>query len=199
MIKYIVVALLGIIFTACTSTRAHVSEYRITPSVEVQALNQGQCSQKSIKVAHTFSSDLYRTLEMNYAQGEYKLDTYTQSQWAVSLNRAVNAQLVNMLNASKLFKTVQVAESRTKNDYVLETNIEDFMQYFDEDAQHSVAKVKISMTLIEAKSTKIVASNIFTTEVETQELNAAAGVKALNKALGNVLKESSLWLEAVCQ
>ena len=199
MIKFLLAALLAVVFTSCTSTHAHISEYRIAPEVNIKALQQGKCADKTIKVGQTFSSSLYRRLDMNYAQDGYKLDTYTESQWAISLNHAVNAQLVNMLNASNIFKSVQVSKSRSSSNYILETNIENFMQYFDSSAKKSTVKVKISMTLIDSRSTKVVASKIFMANVPSKELDADGGVKALNIALGNVLVDSSLWLEAVCK
>jgi len=199
MVKFLVVALLAFVFTSCTSTRAHISEYKIAPNLEIKKLKKGKCSNKSIKVTQTFSSSLYRNLNMNYAQGSYEIGTFTESQWSVSPNQAVNAQLVNMLNASELFQSVQVAQSRTKNDYILETNIEDFMQYFDTNEKKSLVRVKMSMTLIDVKSNKVLASKIFKTELPAKEFNAASGVEALNLALGSILEKSSLWFEKVCQ
>jgi cholesterol transport system auxiliary component len=199
MVKFLALAFVALFFTACTSTTAHITEYRIDPELKIPPLQKGKCSQKTIKVTQTFSSNLYRNLDMNYGHGKYKLDTFTESQWAISLNHAINAQLVAMLNASDLFKNVQVAASRTSNDYILETNIEEFMQYFDEEAKTSQVKVKISMSLLESKTSKVLVSKTFTAELPAKEFNADAGVAALNFALSNVLKDGALWLEEVCQ
>jgi cholesterol transport system auxiliary component len=135
---------------------------------------------------------------MSYAQGEYKQDNFSQSEWAESPNKAITNQIARYIQLSKLFKSTQIAKSRTKSEMVLETNIEDFMQYFSQDEKTSYANIVITFTLIDSKN-NIISSKRFTSKVDVKTLDAEGGVEALNKALENVLVDMGNWLGESCQ
>ena len=86
-----------------------------------------------------------------------------------------------------------------KNGLILETNIEDFMQYFSEDEKESFVQVRINLTLIDVKTSKVLATKTFESKIKVDSINSDAGVKQLNIALENVLKSSAEWFGEVCQ
>ena len=88
---------------------------------------------------------------------------------------------------------------QSNSDLVLETNIEDFAQYYNEDLSESFAKVTISFSLIDLKTNKVIASQIFKSKVVADSNDALGGADALNKALGDVLSKSTLWLGGICR
>ena len=199
MIKFCIALLIGLFFVSCTTIQPHIEEYRISPQLHLETSKAQKCSNKSLKVGQTFSSNLLMSMDMNYGVGTYKLNSFNQSQWALSPNRAINAEIAKILRESNLFKNVQISKSRSKTDYYLESNIEDFMQYFSEDEKSSFVNVRISMSLIERKTGEVIATKIFSKRLQTKELNAASGVEELNRALKDVLSESALWFDELCQ
>jgi ABC-type uncharacterized transport system auxiliary subunit len=199
MIKIFTALFITLFFVSCATVQPHVEEYRIAPQVQLKQFKAQECRENSIKVGQTFSSNLLMSMDMNYGVGSYQLDTFNQSQWALSPNRAINMAISEMLRDTKLFKNVQIAKSRSKTDFYLESNIEDFMQYFSEDKKQSFVNVRISMSLIDRKTSQVLATKIFSKKLPTKELNAASGVIELNKALQDVLSQSALWFEGVCQ
>lgn len=199
MIKIFIALVTALFFISCARVQPSIVEYRISPQVQLKQLKAQECREKSIKVGQTFSSNLLMSMDMNYGVGSYQLNTFNQSQWALSPNRAINMAIAEMLRDTNLFKNVQIAKSRSKTDFYLESNIEDFMQYFSKDEKQSFVNVRISMSLIDRKTSQVLATKIFSKKLPTKELNASSGVIELNKALQDVLSQSALWFEEVCQ
>jgi len=193
------ITLIIFLFVGCSTTTPAVSEYRINVESTASTFTQTGCQEESLKVAQAFSPTSLMTHEMNYGQGSYKQYKFTQSQWAESPNRAISAEIVEHIKSTKLFKNVQISKSRSKNGLLLETNIEDFMQYFSEDEQESFVSVRISLTLIDVETSKVVATKTFKSKIEVDSIDADAGVKHLNIALENILKSSGEWLSEVCR
>jgi len=197
--KILVIILVTYFLSGCTTVRPHISEYRINPNLQTKDLKNGTCSSQSLKIAQAFSSSALMSKNMNYLLGEFKQESYTQSQWSESPNRAITSELVKMLQNSQLFKNVQIYKSRTKSHLLLETNIEDFMQYYSADEKRSYVNVQVNLTLIDTQTNKVVTSKSFSNKLKVDTLSADGGVKALNSALQNVLLEQREWLSEVCK
>ncbi len=193
------ITLITFLLVGCSTTTPAVSEYRINVESIPSAFTQTGCKEDSLKVAQAFSSTSLMSHEMNYGQGTHKQYKFTQSQWAESPNRAISAEIVEYLKSTKLFKNVQISKSRSKNGLVLETNIEDFMQYFSEDEKESFVQVRINLTLIDAENSKVLATKTFESKIKIDSINADTGVQYLNIALENVLNSSGEWLSEVCK
>ena len=199
MFKIIFIALSVALFSGCVmTTAAPMNEYRVNANLSFSALNEGQCHKKSLKVAQAFSANSLKSLKMRYAQGENKLFNYSQSQWALSPNQAITSEIITLLKDLELFSSVQIAKSVSRNDMLLEISIDEFMQYFSADAKSSYVKVAISFTLLERNSKKIFATKTFREKSDVVLLNAGGGVKALNTSLRNILLQSSIWFEDIC-
>ena len=197
--KLLLILLSAFLFIGCSTTTPAISEYRISVKPHIPVFTQTGCKDESLKVAQAFSSTSLMTHDMNYGQGTHKQYKFTQSQWAESPNRAITTAIVEYLKSTKLFKNVQISKSRSKNGLILETNIEDFMQYFSEDEKESFVLVRIDFTLIDVKTGKVLATQTFDSNIKVDSMNAEAGVKHLNIALENVLNNSGKWLSEVCK
>lgn len=198
MIKLLLIGL-AILISGCSTSIPAVAEYRINVEPSSTEFTVEGCKKKSLKIAQAFSSSSLMTLDMKYGQGNHKQYTFTQSQWAESPNRAITAEVLEYIKSTKLFKNVQISKSRSKNGLLLETNIEDFMQYFSEDEKESFVGVSINLTLIDVKTSKVLATKTFKSKIKVSDLNAGTGVKYLNSALKNVLDDSGVWLSEVCK
>lgn len=198
--KLLLIALITFLFAGCSTSTPAVSEYRINIEPSSSYLfTQTGCKEQSLKVAQAFSSTSLMTQDMNYGEGAHKQYTFTQSQWAESPNRAISAEILEYIKSTELFKNVQISKSRSKNGLLLETNIEDFMQYFSADEKESFVQVRINLTLIDVKTSRVLATKTFDSRVEVESINAEAGVQHLNIALKSILDESGEWLGEVCK
>ena len=197
--KYLIISLVVILFVGCTTMVPPKTEFRINPNMPELQLRGMECKDSSLKVAQAFSSSNLMSIDMNYAQGNSKQYIYSKSQWSVAPNKAITDKFLELLRDTNLFNSVQVSKSRSKSDYILEINIEDFMQYFNENSSSSYAKATISLSLIETKTSITFATKTFTTKVDIESLDANGGVEGLNSALGDILSQSAEWFGKVCK
>ena len=198
-LSFLPLSLFLFLFVGCAKNTPSVSEYRISVKENVKEFPQSGCRDKSLKIAQAFSSSALTTQKMNYAQGDYKQFVFSQAQWAISPNRAVTSEILKHVKSTKLFKNVQISKSRIRNGFLLETNIEEFMQYFSKDEQESYAKVSVNLALIDTKTNKVTATTTFSRRVEAETIDAYGGVVALNKALNYVVLDSADWFGEVCR
>jgi len=198
--KYIIISLLAILFSGCiTTTTPAKSEFRVNSHMPSKKFTSLGCKNKSLKVAQAFSQNSIMSHTMSYAQGDFKQYAYSASQWSTAPNRAITAEFLTMIRNSKLFKSVQISKSRSKNDFILEISIEDFMQYFNSNSTSSYANVVISLALIDSKTNSVFATKIFNAKVDVKSLDAKGGVDGLNSALSDILSQSNDWLGEVCK
>ncbi len=194
-----ILILLGIVLlSGCATTKTSITEYRVVAKTsKAQSVVDG-CKEKSLKIAQAFSSSSLMSLKMDYVQEESKIFSYSQAHWNESPNHSVTMEILKEIRDSKLFKNVQISRSRSKNSWILETNIEDFLQYYSEGLKDSFAKVIISLTLIDSKTNSVIATKTFSSKINTNSLDAEGGVEALNRALSDVLTQNIEWLNGVC-
>lgn len=197
--KYILAIVSLLILNACTVVQAPISEYRIVTHKHKVLLDSSSCRDKSLKVSQAFSADSLMSEKMKYVQNEYGEYSFRESKWSRTPNGAITDAITKSVRASKLFQSVQGYKSRSKSDYILESNIEEFIQYFTSDAKSSYVSAIISVFLVDARSGKTLQSHQISKRVDVKELNAEGGVKALNRALNEILVENKLWLNEVCR
>ena len=198
--RYIVFSLFVVFFSGCVTTKVPAkSEYRINSQIEVSKNDAQNCKEKSLRVAQAFSSSTFMSNNMMYALGDLKQYAYAESLWAENPNTVITSKFFRLIRETELFKSVQISKSRSRNDYILEINIEDFMQYFNPQSTHSYANVSISVTLIDVKSNRAFATHSFNEKVDAKSLNAEGGVAALTIALNNILKDTNTWITGVCK
>ncbi len=199
MYKIIFVIIAVFLLSGCTTTHPPMTEFRVNTELKVMNSDSTKCLDKSLKVAQSFSTTAIMSVKMNYAQGSHKQYVYSESQWADSPDRAINAEIVKLLQTTKLFKSVLTSKSRSQSDLILEINIEDFMQYFNDDASKSYVNAVISLSLLDTATNSVIATNTFESRVDTKSLDADGGVEALNKALIDVLEQINIWFIGVCK
>ena len=198
--RYILIISLVVLFSGCISTKIPPkSEFRINPNTKVKTYTNDGCKDKSLKVTQAFSSNSLLSQNMYYGLGNTKQYIYSKSLWSTTPNRAITKEFVTLIRGSKLFKSVQSSKSRSKNDFILEINIEDFMQYFSEDSQNSFANVILNVTLINARTNLVIDTQTFSKKVEVKSLNASGGVDGLNTALSDALYKTNNWLARICK
>lgn len=197
--KYFLILIIGILFIGCNNKIPPKAEFRVNPKIPDEKLSALSCKDKSLKIAQAFSSNSLMSQDMSYAQGDAKQYIYSKSKWASTPNRAIGDMYLKLLRATDIFNSVQVSKSRSRNDYILEINIEDFMQYFNEDSSSSYANVSITLSLIESSTSIVFATKTFSSKADVKSLNAEGGVDALNSALGDVMNQSDKWFEEVCK
>ncbi len=149
---------------------------------------------KIIKIATPKSTKEIKKNKILYAKMPYQREAYAYSRWSDTPNHLIEQFLVSLLNENGLFKAAVPATSKAKSQWILESTIENFYQYFDE-KNRSFGVVKIRFFLINQKDKKLIVKHYFKAKVPTSSLDAKGGVKALNEALEQIGIQLSNWLK----
>ena len=197
--KYIFLLFSVLVFFGCSRVvTPAVTQYRVLTNISDKTQDMVGCK-KSIKIAQAFSSSSLMSQHMNYTQGSTKLYAYSQAQWAESPNLAITNEFFKHIQKADIFQTVLSSKSRSKADMLLEINIEDFMQYFNEDETKSYVHIALSLTLLDTKTSKPIATKSFEVREDVKTLDASGGVDALNHALEVIINKSIKYLEGKCR
>ncbi len=197
--RYILVVLSIFLLEGCTQLIPPVTEYKIATKELSVKTSSTMCRERSLKIAQAFSSNSLMSLQMNYIEGSSKIYAYTQSQWITAPNKEITSRIIKAIRDSKLFKTVQSTKSRSNSELILETTIDDFMQYYNKDLTTSYVDVIVTMTLIDTKTNLVVATKTLKATKDVQTLDAMGGVDGLSAALGDVMNQSIEFLDEVCR
>ncbi|MBN2817092.1 MAG: membrane integrity-associated transporter subunit PqiC [Campylobacterales bacterium] len=197
--KYILLFLAVLIMNACTVVSPHIVEYKLKAvPTDIVSLSKS-CPTKSLKLAQSFSANSLMSQTMKYTQDSFSEYAFSESKWSESPNRAFTQELLTSIREAHIFESVQGFRSRSKTDYILESNIEEFMQYFSADATHSYVQIRVAFALVDTQSAKPLDTVTLSERVEVKDISAKGGVKAFNEALSKLLQKSNLWLAKACE
>jgi len=198
MLKILSISIFIFIFVGCGATQPYITQYKITSTNFKKDITTKLCKDKTLKVMQSFSDNTLMSRDMNYMVGKYQQLSFTKAQWSTPINKMITLNLSNTIRELNIFKSVQNYKSRIKSDYILESNIIDFKQYFSKDLKSSYVKVIIDISLIDYNSNKVIASKTFSSIMNSETLDANGGVKSLNKLFSNTLKQIALWIVNIC-
>jgi len=184
---------LPLLFGACSSPQPALQEYILSPKISVMQSKRGKYSTKIVKVANIYASDDLHSHSMFYVEDGIKKFAYASSGWAEPPQQFLHKKVMQMVAQTKVFGFVQLPNSKVESDFILETRINDFTQYFEANDTKSYAVVSLSFTLVNSKKHTIVASKTFSSKVDVTSLDAEGGVKALSVALQEVLQQASAY------
>lgn len=197
--RAILITLALFFLSGCTTLKPSIAEYNITIEDLDIAKSESGCKERSLKIAKAFSSTSLASLRMDYTEFGNRVFAYSQSQWQESPKSIITSQLLKNIRESELFKSVHSSNSRVKSDLILETNIEEFMQFYTQNLQESYVKVVLSSSLIDVKTNSVVAIKTFNSKVDTKTLDASGGVEAFESALSKIISQNIEWLNGVCR
>jgi len=194
-----ILIILTIIFSGCTTVKSPVTEYSIVTKDVKKENVLSACRDKSLKISQAFSSNSLMSLNMDYTQEPNRVFSYSQAQWLESPNSLVTSEILRAIGNSGLFSSVHPSKSRIKSDLILETNIEEFMQFYTQDMKKSFVHIGFSLTLIDAKSNSVVKSQYFSSRFDAKTPDAYGGVEATQNALSEIIFQNIDWLSGVCK
>lgn len=194
-----IIIILAMLFSGCTTTKPSVVEYRVAiDTLKINNIATG-CKDKSLKISDAFSSNSLMSLNMDYTESNNRVFSYSQSQWQESPNSFITMELLKSIRNSGLFESVHSLKSRIKSNLILETNIEEFMQFYSEDMKESHVNIAVSLTLVDAKTNVVISTKTFNSKVAAKSLDAKGGADAVNLALFEIISQNIEWLSGVCK
>ncbi|WP_345993532.1 ABC-type transport auxiliary lipoprotein family protein [Sulfurimonas sp. HSL-1716] len=193
---------LVLIFISGCSFQTVVSasnEYKIDVGNKIGRYDSTGCKGYVLRVKNVESYTHIKSRSIYYGVGDYELSTYTKSNWQEAPFKSIKHSIIKELRESKIFKDIVSNRSSVQPDYVLEYSVENFIQRFSEDMKSSTVEVKIHFSLINYKTSKLLYSTTIEKKLPSASLDAIGGVKAISRALGDVIEQDTLWLNDRCK
>ena len=200
MRKILLYSFIAVFISGC-SLRTVVpaqTEYQLDLKASTKQVSSMQCRSYVLQVKGVDSYTPIQSRVLYYGIGEYELATYTESIWQEAPFKTINMALIQTLRGSKIFKDVVSSKSTAAPDLLLEYSVDDFMQHFNKDLTYSTANVKIHLSLIDYKSSKILYTTTVEKKLNVDSLDTLGGIKSLSVSLQDVLDQNLVWLDGVC-
>jgi cholesterol transport system auxiliary component len=175
-----------------------VSEYRLRPLQVERHASHDACRDKTMQVSLTLAPDLFKSLQIHYADADFTHYTYTRSRWAESPDRQLRHLFESALEQSGLYKSVITYDSQAYNDLYFEPKINDFMQYFDDDGS-SWVHLDMELMVMDQDTARVISNLHVEKRVPTESSDALGAVKAFNALVHETLNETIGWLDDVCE
>ncbi len=202
-VSYSLLTTLLLLATAGCSTKAGhpISYYTLQPAspssiTEHTRLQTDRFKKRTLQVTIPESTRQIRTRKIHYTQIPYAREAYAYHLWSDTPNTLIAAYLRAYLDQSGLFKAVVGADSRAGSDFLLESYIDAFYQWF-KTRTDAYAVVKMHFLLIDRSSKKVISAYRFSTQVPSPSANAEGGVAAFNKATERMGSELVRWLSQI--
>ena len=194
-----VLIILALIFSGCTTIKPSVAQYGI--EIDDLKINGSALGfkERSLKISKAFAKSSLSSRAMEYTEPDNRVFAYSQSQWQESPSTMIESILLKSIRETGLFKSVHPSKSRIKSNFILETNIEKFMQFFGKGLKESHVEVVLNLSLIDAKTNTVFKSRTFRSKVKTKSPDAQGGVDAFEAALFEIMLQNIEWLDGVCR
>jgi len=196
----VVLMILALFFlSGCTTIKPSITQYGI--EVDDLKINGSALGfkERSLKISKAFNKSSLSSHRMEYTEPDNRIFAYSQSQWQESPSTMIESILLRSIRGSGLFKSVHPSKSRIKSNFILETNIEKFMQFFGKDLKESHVEVVLNLSLIDAKTNTVLKSKTFSSTVKAKSPDAQGGVEAFEGALFEIMLQNIEWLDGVCR
>ena len=189
--KILTFVILSAVLSGCTKAPA-LKIYSLDVP-KVQKVTHSSYKEKVVKVSFPQSLREQMSQKMNFSYSKSDYGTYMNSEWSNHMSKLLQGTVIDLLESSKLFKTVLPDTTTLKVNYRLESNIFAFEHEVRGKASHSV--VSIQFTLIDADTGKLVKSKRFSYKEPTSSTDAQGYASATNKAIEKLSSDLIAWLK----
>jgi cholesterol transport system auxiliary component len=119
--------------------------------------------------------------EINYLSG---------ARWSDRVPRLVQSRIIQSFENSKRIRAVTREGDSLRTDYKLDTEVREFGVLVSPQQQ---ALVELSVRLVDARSNRVIATQVFTGRVDTASVDGPSATAAINAAFGTVLIDLVRW------
>ncbi|HEB9311306.1 TPA: membrane integrity-associated transporter subunit PqiC [Campylobacter coli] len=196
MKKFILVAILALIFNACsipTSTLDKTQSFILkNDGIPLQA--NFIKSDKILKIQNASLPLYLHSRSIIYIQKGVS-GAYAYHYWADLPNNLYQSLLLSKFEQSQIFKTLLSQGSSIGSDYILESRIDSFEQVINENENY--ISISISVNFIDAKESKIIAHRLFSVKEELDKIDIFNVYQSFEKALNFIGNEIVLWINTI--
>jgi cholesterol transport system auxiliary component len=149
---------------------------------------------RTLLVAPTSTATFYDSQRIAFSREPGTRGQYQFAAWTERPGRRFDVLLLERLERRNAFAQIASTTASVRGDLVLAVTLLDL--YHDDVAPPGVARLRASAELTDRVHRALVARRTLVAETPVAADNAEAAVSALNAALGRLLDELVVWLEA---
>jgi cholesterol transport system auxiliary component len=132
---------------------------------------------------------IYDTTQMAYATKPFQLEYFGRNEWADKPARMIHGLLVQTLRNTGYFKEVLMPGQATAHKLALRSELLEIKQDFTADAP--TLRLAMRFQLVDAASSKVVATRELSATEPMKEKSPYAGVVAANEAVARLLRDAA--------
>ncbi len=183
-----------LVFSGCAGKKVGAGRvYTIDP-------DKGLCkryrtSPATVKVTPPFSGRDMDNTKILYSEDRYALEGYALSRWSDTPSGMLQRAMTEALDASRIYRNTVSSRIKTRKDYLLQSEIREFRQVFDNNASYGVLRIR--MYLLDSRSGRLISSRGFGYRVKASSNDTYGAVESLNRAVSMMLRDMCRWLSRV--
>ncbi len=186
------IILIGLFLGLFGCTKAPIMHVYTLDLSQIQVGENTQYPRKTIKVIYPQSLRGQMSQKMNFSYSSNDSGTYQNSQWSNNMSKLLQANIIDILDRSKLFKAVLSDTTTLKVNYRLESNIFAFEHRVRGEDSHSV--ISIQFTLIDGDTGNLLKSKRFNYKESTPTVDARGYAYATHVLMARFSKDLVEWL-----
>jgi cholesterol transport system auxiliary component len=144
-------------------------------------------SQAALLVMPMTASPIYNTTQMAYSTDPYQISYFAKNSWANTPPQMLQNLIVQTLQNTHHFRTVDAPPTIAQYDYALNTQLLELKQDFI--GTQSCVRLKIRAQIINMSTNRVIATKEFTYIQPTVQNTPYGGVIAANEAACMILRE----------
>jgi cholesterol transport system auxiliary component len=170
-------------------TPAEVETHRQVISKVPADLPRAQAHSAVLLVLEPEAQAIYDTTQMAYANRPFQLEYFSRNEWADKPARMIHGLLVQTLRNTGYFKEVLIPGQASAHKLALRSELLEIKQDFTSDAP--TLRLAMRFQLVDAASSKVVATRELSATEPMKEKSPYAGVVAANEATARLLRDAA--------
>jgi ABC-type uncharacterized transport system auxiliary subunit len=193
MSRWIIVALIGVIFSGCSlkDVSKPILKYTIDSNTEVKS--QAQHVDKILKITNLKTPEYLQNSNIWFKKPSLEMSPYIYSKWNDDFENLIKQNISTAIYDSNIFKTIFTRSSKIRPDLVLEGEIVETMQVLNDDKSADVI-FTIRLYLIDTKSSNLIGSKEFKYLQKSKSVDAKGAIIAYDEIVKKLNKDVVIWL-----
>ncbi|MFC2073706.1 ABC-type transport auxiliary lipoprotein family protein [Campylobacterota bacterium] len=196
LLIYIIILLLIDGCAIRPEAKAPITKYYLEPNIKLDCTLSK--NNKTMRLNFIEGVSYVSQKNITYTKSNLVAGSYLYSKWNQSPNHLIATVLYSTLNKKNIFDNIVYENELVNTDIALNIQILQFEHKFY-NAKNSTGVIALEALIYDTKTQRILASKLFTSEVEAKTNNAQGGVEALNEALGILLSKLICWSVENCE
>ena len=189
-------AVFALLLSACASTTSDTPHryYTLEPAPAPTTVAQGQATRDGVLlVAPVAAAPFYHGHDIAFSVVEGTRGRYQFSSWTQSPASTLSTAIASGLTDAHLFRSVTAPGPGVRGQWLLNVRLDEI--YHDARQAPGVARLAMTVELIDLKDRTVVGRHTMTAAVDAPSHDAAGAVVGMRQALGAAVDELVEWVD----